>query len=679
MLRDFGRAGYLAKVKEQPEKVQQVAAKLKTEGIKPTIDSLRAKLDYPLPLGYSNVGTVIEVGEDVEGYSVGDRVVSNGPHAEVVVVPEKLCAKIPDDVSDYQAVFTVAASIALHGVRLINPTLGETVAVYGLGLVGLCAVQLLRANGAKVIGFDAGSERVELAREYGATAVNVGLGGDPIQSCTVFSEGDGVDAVLLTASTQSSDLMHQAAHSCRKRGRIVLTGVTGLNLRRSDFYEKELEFKVSCSYGPGRYDPSYEIKGNDYPIGYVRWTEQRNFKAVLGMLSEGSINFSALATARVPFADAQKAYAALDNPETISVLLEYPKLEDEEKTVELLSNTIHHTVPRAANEKVVCAVLGAGEFTRQTILPALQKCELRKKWIISAQGVNSTIAAKRYSFETSSTDSQLPIDDPEVNTLIISTRHDTHADYVIKGLEAGKSVLVEKPLCLTKEELSLIRQVYSKAAKPDSEDRPLLMVDFYRRFSPLTEMLCQHFSDRLSPMALSFTCNAGMIPSEHWMHHDEQGGGRVLGEVCHFIDLLHHIVGKPITSISGSSITAPLHKDLQDSVSLSLAFSDGSLGNINYFTNGSARYPREHLSAFCEGRVIEILNFKKLKAYGFDSFKGKTLFFQDKGNNQAFLRFFNALRWGKESPTSAESIFHSTEASIAALEAIQSGSVVNLT
>ena len=666
---DFARGNYISKIKQKPEKVQQVLAKLRTDGVGPTLQAVRAKLEQPLTLGYSNVGEVIAVGAGVTNFSVGDRVVSNGNHAEIVSVPEKLCAKIPGSVSDEQAVFTVIASIALHGIRLLKPTLGERVSVVGLGLVGLVAVQLLRNHGVKVIGFDFVPERLDLAREFGATAIDLSTGVDPIESARAFSQGIGVDAALVTAATKDDgELMHQVAESCRARGRIVLTGVTGLALRRSDFYEKELDFKVSCSYGPGRYDPSYEFEGNDYPISYVRWTEQRNFAAILELLEEQSLNFNPLISKRVPFIQAGSAYDALSDKHSIGILLEYPS---DRSVEELRKNVVAVSAPRSSQDNLICAAIGAGNFAKHTLFPILSDSGAKLSWVASQRGINATLAAKKFGFEKSTTEINAPLNDEAVNAVVISTRHDTHARFVTDALRARKSVFVEKPLCIEPSELEEIESVYQAEVLPEERQRPILMVNFNRRFSPLTELISQKISERQSPLALTFTCNAGPIPAEHWVHDPQQGGGRLVGEVCHFIDLLYFLVGAPIRRISGFKTSQEGVADLEDTLSLTLSFEDGSIGNINYFANGSKKLAKERLSVFNEGRVLELLNFKELRAYGFRGFKGKKLMSQDKGHGNALNSFLTAVKEGKDSPISYQSLVHSTRATFAALQSIR--------
>src|SRR6267378_740544 len=438
MLVDFGKANLIEKAWQQPDKVRMVLDKIRTDGLLPTINAVRNKLDQPLPVGYCNAGVVVGLGEGVTDFKVGDRVASNGRHAEMVCVPSNLCAKIPEMVTDEAAAFTVLGAVALQGIRLAQPTLGEAFAVIGLGLVGLMTVQLLRAQGCRVLGADFDRNRLALARQFGADTVDLEMGGDPVAAAMAFSMERGVDGVLIAASTQSSDPVRQAARMCRKRGRIVLVGVTGLELSRADFYEKELTFQVSCSYGPGRYDPEYEEKGRDYPLGYVRWTEQRNFEAVLEMMAEGRLDVTPLISHRFPIRDAAKAYEAItgDAP-ALGILIEYPSEES------AASRTQQRTVPLpgAAAVRVggpAIGLLGAGNYASSVLVPAFAKTRARLRAIASANGLTGTHLGKKFGFEQSTTDVVAVLSDPQIDSVVIATRHDSHAGYVVDALRAGK-------------------------------------------------------------------------------------------------------------------------------------------------------------------------------------------------------------------------------------------------
>ena len=470
MLLEFGRAGWLDKARQQPDKVKQVMEKIRTDGLLSTMDAVMAKLDQAIPLGYCNVGRIAEsaIKPGVsDSLPIGTRVASNGHHAEFVVVPKNLCVRIPDNVSDDEACFTVIGAIAMQGVRLAEPSIGECFVVTGLGLVGLLTVQILIANGCRVLGIDYDSTKCALARRFGAQTVDISKGEDPITAAMSFSRGDGVDGVLITAATRSSEPVHQAAVMCRKRGRIVLVGVTGLNLRRDDFFKKELTFQVSCSYGPGRYDPFYEEKGNDYPLAYVRWTENRNMQAVLDLMAAGKIDVRPLITHRFPIEKANVAYELIaENREPyIGILLEYPGREkndfvDQKRTIDLKSNETSQT--GTTSRSPVVGFIGAGSFAGKILLPALKQTGCRLKTIVSSTGVSSTGLGKKFGFEKNSTDTHGIFTDAEIDIIFVTTRHDTHADFIIRALNAGKNVFTEKPLCLTIEELAAIEKAYNE-------------------------------------------------------------------------------------------------------------------------------------------------------------------------------------------------------------------------
>jgi hypothetical protein len=690
MLVEFSKGGLLAKAKAQPDKVKQVLDKIKTDGLMPTVETVFKRLDEPLPLGYCNVGRVIEVGSGVSGFRIGDMVASNGPHAEVVCVPQNLCAKVPEQVSAEQATFTVLGSIGLQGVRLAKPTLGEKFVVYGAGLIGLVTVQLLRASGCEVLAIDLSDDRLKMAESFGATVCNGGQG-DPVAVASSWTEGAGVDGVIITASAKTDAIVHQAAEMCRKQGRIVLVGVVGLNLRRSDFYEKEITFQVSCSYGAGRYDDAYEQKGQDYPLGYVRWTEQRNFQAILGAMASGQLDVSPLITDRLPFEDAQKAYAKISaDSSTLGVVLEYSGQPETSRTV-----FIPHK-PFNPESTCVAAMIGAGNFAKMTMGPALAKTKARLKYV-SAR-TNAAAArhiAEKYHFENATTDTDAIWDDPEVNTVFITTGHNSHASLVKKGLESGKHVFVEKPLCLTKEELNSIIETcnnlsFSSLQPPvsslqppvsslhsSSSRLPSLMVGFNRRFSPHIQKIKQLLAGRGEPLAMNFTCNAGIIPADVWVHDPEIGGGRIIGEACHFIDLLSYIAESPVVSVAAFQMEKGVAVK-EDKMSIALRFEDGSVGTVNYFGNGSKQYPKETMEIFSDGRVLRMDNFRKTEGYGFGKFKRFKTRAQDKGHEVQFGAFVDRVIEGGEPLISMNELVNVTLASFAAMTSASEGRMVHL-
>ena len=665
MLLEFGKSNLLNKARQQPDRVKQVFEKVKTDGFIPTLEAVRNKLDKPIPLGYCNTGEILEVGKGIEGLSPGDRVVSNGPHAEIVRVPKNLCAKIPEGIDDDAAAFTVIGAIALQGIRLIQAGLGEYVVVIGLGLIGLTTVQLLIANGCRVLGIDLDPARCTLARQFGAETFALSQGQDTLEAAMEFSQGRGVDGVLITAATKSNKPVSQAAQMCRKRGRIVLVGLAGLELNRSDFYEKELSFQVSCSYGPGRYDPEYEEKGHDYPIGYVRWTEQRNFEAVLDLMTSGRLNFSTLITHRFPFEEAAKAYDLIAKNEEpyLGIILNYENVPGKEDGKYRVSDTTVSIAPSQGSvSKVskapVVGLIGAGNFTGQVLLPALKKTKARLKVIASSTGVSGTHLGKKFNFEESTTDIERIFNDPEINTVFIVTRHDTHAGFVIRALNAGKNVFVEKPLCLTTKELEGIVEVYN--AQLEGPNSPRVMVGFNRRFSKLTLKTKELLDAVKEPKSMIMTVNAGWIPPDHWTQDLEVGGGRIIGEACHFIDLLRFLVDSKIKR----SDMIKMGTRTDDTVTVNLSFDDGSMGTIHYFSNGNRGFPKERLEVFCGGKILFLNNFKKMKGYGWENYRKLKLPKQDKGHYAEVMAFFEAINQGEESPIPFDEIVEVTRTTL---------------
>ncbi len=666
MLVDFGKANLLSKARQQPDKVKQVLEKVKTDGLAPTVRAVRNKLDQSIPLGYCNVGMVLAVGSGVEGFTVGDRVASNGNHTEVVAVPQNLCVKVPDGVPDDSAAFTVIGAIALQGIRLVGPTLGETVVVTGLGLIGLVTVQLLIAQGCRVLGIDFDEDKLALARGFGAQTVSLTKGEDPVAAADTFSRGRGVDAVILTLAAKSSEPVSQAARMCRKRGRIVLVGVTGLDLSRDDFFKKELSFQVSCSYGPGRYDPNYEDKGQDYPLGYVRWTEQRNFEAVLDLLASGAMDVQSLISHRFGFDRALDAYDLLAGGDpSLGILLEYA--DEEQKSDDTLrrSSVTLRQVPRASPAgRVAMGFIGSGNYAGQILIPAFKAAGAELRSVASSRGMSGVHFGNKHGFQQATTDTEGLLADPGIDAVSIVTRHDSHAALVRQALETGKHVFVEKPLCLTLAELEQIQADYEALAAANRA--PLLMVGFNRRFAPLLQKMKALLGGVSGPKALVMTVNAGAIPADHWTQDREVGGGRVIGEACHFIDLLRFLVGAPIVDWQKSTMDAPT----ADTLTILLNFADGSVGTVHYFSNGSKSFPKERLEVFAGERVLQMDNFRKLRGFGWPGFKKMNLRQQDKSQTACATAFVKAIENGGESPIAVDEIF---EVSRVAIEIGRSG------
>ncbi|PAJ74464.1 dehydrogenase [Pseudoalteromonas sp. NBT06-2] len=667
MLVDFGKANFIDKARQQPDKVKMVLEKVQTDGLMTTIDTVKSKLSQPLPLGYCNVGVIESAGKNTSDFKVGDRVVSNGPHADVVRVAKNLCAKIPDNVSDEEAAFTVVASIGLQGIRLAKPTMGECFVVTGVGLIGLLTVQMLRAQGCRVLAIDFDQSKLDIAKQFGAEICNPDKGEDPVSVGMAFSRGVGVDGVIITASTKSNDPVTQAARMSRKRGRIILVGVIGLELSRADFYEKELTFQVSCSYGPGRYDPSYEEKGNDYPLAFVRWTEQRNFEAILDMMSGGQLDVKPLITHRFEFEKAADAYELLSADKTaLGILLQFTS----EPHTRHLSVVKLNKAPSYSKSEPVVGFVGAGNYASRVLIPAFKSAGAQLHSIATSGGVNGVIHGDKSGFSEATTDTHAMINDEKVNTVAIVTRHNSHSYFVNQALKANKNVFVEKPLAISLDELAEVKSIYKQSQK--TTNPPKLMLGFNRRFSPQIQKMKALLTPIKEPKSFVMTMNAGNIPSDHWTQDNEVGGGRIIGEACHFIDLMRYLAGSEIVSVQARRMGDTNAVEVtEDKAAIILGFADGSFGTIHYFANGAASFPKERVEVFAAGKVLQLDNFVKLKGFGWKGFKKMNLWKQDKGQNLCSKLFLDSIKNGTPAPISAEEIFEVAKISIEIAEQLR--------
>ncbi|GAB3789774.1 bi-domain-containing oxidoreductase [Spirosoma horti] len=676
MLVEFGKASLLEKVRQQPDKVKQVVEKIQSDGLRPTIEAVIRKLNQPLPLGYCNVGTVLAVGDGVIDLRVGDRVASNGYHAEVVCVPRNLVALIPDAVSDDEATFTVVGAISLNSIRLLAPSAGETVVVIGLGLLGLLTAELLRLSGCQVIGVEIDEVKCRLAATRGITVINPVSGVDSVRAVMSMTSGIGADGVIITASSQTDKLLSQAVRMSRRKGAIVVLGVIDLTMSRADLYEKEVVLRVARSYGPGRYDEVYEQKGHDYPIDYVRWTANRNFQAVLQFLAMGQLQVRSFITDSVPLADYQKIYSTLQSSGRVASLLTYaeqaelnPVLRLREQAYEPRSGTI--------------GIIGAGNHAGATLLPALKAAGGVMKIIASAGGLNATVLARKFGIAQSTTAYQQVLNDPEIDLCVITTRHDSHARLAIEALRAGKHVFVEKPLAIYAHELPALIEHQQQAGR-------IVMVGFNRRFSPYAQkMKALLGGDRSAdlPMNIVVIVNAGSIPAASWVHDRAVGGGRILGEACHFVDLITFLTGSRVVRVC---LNAMGHQpsEASDSASMLVHYENGSTGTINYFSNGSKAYAKERVEVYWQERTLILDNFRALKGYGFKGFStlsGR----QDKGHAEQMKRLINQVRTGQEQTNEPvgsgqslipfDEIINTTQTMFAALQSLRERRFVAVT
>jgi predicted dehydrogenase/threonine dehydrogenase-like Zn-dependent dehydrogenase len=682
---EFARKSLLQKARSRPDLVREVISKVQRDGIFAAVQAVRSRLDQPQSPGYSSAGTVIEVGEGVTDLQPGDRVACAGAgfavHAEIACVPRLLVARIPardrlpdGEVSLDEAAFATLGAVALHGIRTADAKLGDLVAVIGLGLVGQLTVQLLKAAGCNVLGMDVDASRADLAREMGADAAESSA--EAFRDlCSERSKGLGVDSVLITAETSSSDPVNLAGAIARDRAIVVAVGTVGIDIDRKTYYEKELDFRVSRSYGPGRYDSAYEQKGRDYPIGYVRWTETRNMEAFLRMLADGKLNLRALITHRFSVEHAQGAYDLITGRSRqpfLGVVIQYAQTGDVSRTLTLVSNdagSAKRSTRPAANPAV--GILGAGSFASTTLIPAIKASSNTSLIsVCAANGSHAQHAARKFGFKTCMTSDDELIRDPQVNTVVVATRHHLHAAQVQSALAAGKNVFCEKPLCLSEEELRSITRTYQGI--PHAE-RPVLMVGFNRRFAVMTARMKSFFAPVSEPLALHYRINAGYLPPDHWVNDREQGGGRILGEACHFIDLLMYLARSRVVEVEARSIgSSPRYSG--DNVIISLRFENGSEGTVSYLANGDRSFSKERIEIFGGGCTAVLEDFRRLDLVR----DGKKQTFQsrlkqDKGHRAEWIAFAEAIEGHGDSPISFSDIVCSTLATLRADASCKTG------
>jgi len=657
------RKGYIAKAMSRQKEVMQVIEMIKTDGLKSTYKSVMNKLEAPSALGYSCAGEVIAVGADVKGFKVGDKVACGGQeayHADVVAVNRNLCVKVPENVDISHAAFTTIASIAIQGIRQADLRLGENCVVIGLGLIGQLTIQLLNASGIFSIGIDINDYQLDLSNISGANLSLNRSNADLEKTILDACKGFGTDAVIITAGTNSADPVDLAGRLCRQKGKVVIVGSVPTGFRREQYYRKELELRMSCSYGPGRYDINYEEKGVDYPIGYVRWTENRNMQTYLELLSRGQLKIDKLISHTYSLIDVPQAYnMILSKSEPFcGILIKY----DIQK--EITSTVILNTKKYDKNEPNI-GFIGAGSFAQNLILPNL-KGKANFIGVANSSGNSTKKIANKYGFSYASGSADELISDNTINLMFIATRHNLHAEFVMKCLQNNKNIFVEKPLCLTREELESIKSEYDKKNLH-------LFVGFNRRFAPQIVSIMKTMSE-IIPKSINYRINAGSLPSTHWAQDLQIGGGRIIGEVCHFIDLCMYISGGRITSVSANSITDAV--SLNDTLIVNLSFSNGSIASISYFSNGNRSLPKEYLEVFCAGQVAVIDDFKTMTFYGRKVNRTK-LPRQDKGHRNEITEFLQAIKTGDKSPVSFEDIYLSTRATFAVIDSLKERKTIN--
>ncbi len=666
MIVDIAKKSLLGKAKARPDLVKQVIDKMKKEGIKNTLEKVFTKLDTPIPLGYSLAGKVVEVGENVNEFNIGDRVACGGAgyanHAEFNYVPKNLMVKIPDGVDDVDASFVTVGAIALQGVRRANPLLGEKIAVMGLGLIGQLTVQILKANGCKVIGSDVDPDKLKLAKELGADEVC--HASELIKKAKEFSNGYGVDAVIITASAKTNQLVYDAADISRMRGRVVIVGMVGMDIPRNEYYKKELDLRLSMAYGPGRYDPNYEEKGIDYPYDLVRFTEQRNFEAFLGLIEDGNVTPKKLITHSFDFDDALKAYDLLEGKiqeKYLGIVLTYKDNTQEKRIIK-------------RNEKIVksneinVGLIGAGNFTKSVILPNIQKVGgFNLIGVATATGVSANSIGKKYDFKYIATDADELFKNNDINTIIVTTRHNDHYNKVIKAIENKKHIFVEKPLCIKEEELEDINKKYDGSV--------VLQVGFNRRFSPFVKKIKENIT---TPCSINYRINAGIIPKDVWIQDKEIGGGRIIGEVCHFIDTCSYITGSKVKEVVAFCINKD-DKSIpdEDNVSILLKYENGSTATITYFAYGDSSMPKEYIEVFANGVSITMNDFKEMIIYKNGKKEKIKSANQDKGFVNEFKEFKEAINSGKLA-IPFESIYNTTKTTFKILESLRKNGVVEI-
>lgn len=666
MIIELAKKSLLGKAKARPDLVRQVLNKVKKEGLISTIKKVSTKLEVPIPLGYSCSGRVLISGREVDEVQPGDRVACAGAgyanHAEVNYIPHNLFVRIPDNVTDEEAAFTTVGTIALQGVRQLRPTLGEKIVVLGTGLIGLITVQLLKVNGCDVLAVDIDPKRLEIARKLGADECTDSR--DLIPTSEEFSKGRGVDGVIITASSKSKAILADAGEVCRLKGRVVMVGFTPMEIPRDIYYKRELDLRMSMSYGPGRYDPNYEQNGNDYPFAYVRWTERRNMEAFLNLLKQNRLDLISLVTHRYEFTDVLKAYELIQGKKDesfLGVLLSY------DSGKELKESVVNEPRKRKKESRINIGFIGAGNFAQSVTLPNLIKASVNLDTLLEHNGVNAALVAKKYRFRNLTSKAKDVFENPDINTIFITTPHASHGEYVLKGLQAGKHIFVEKPLTIDEETLLKIKQEFTRS-------NTVLMVGYNRRFSPHALEIRKMRKSIQTPLVMNYLVNAGPIPRDHWIQDPNVGGGRIVGEVCHFIDFMQYIaMSDPVAVFASSLATENQNNSNNDTVHICIDFKNGSIGNITYQSIGDSSLPKEYFEISGGGNTVQLYDFKKTVF----SIKGRRKNIkshgQQKGFKEEYEAFFESIISTNKPPIPFNSLYLTTLTTFRILESLQTG------
>jgi predicted dehydrogenase/threonine dehydrogenase-like Zn-dependent dehydrogenase len=662
MVVEFAEKSLMGKARSRPDLVKQVLEKARREGFISTAQAAFNRLDQPLALGYSSAGTIVALGKNMHGFKVGQRVACAGGgyavHAEYNLVPKNLLTPLPKKVGFESAAFTTLGAIALHGFRLAEPQIGENVGVIGLGLVGLLTLQIASAAGCNVLGIDLDPKRIKLASSLGLQAV---ARANAESTAQAFTSNRGFDVVIICADTSSNDPVELAGAVARDRGRIVATGAVGLSIPRKIYYEKELSFINSRSYGPGRYDAKYEENGVDYPLGYIRWTEGRNFQAIVDLMANEKLNVQPLVTHRFPIEQGIKAYDVITGKKKqpfLGVLITYPEGRKKED-----GKILFPAIVRRPSSVAKLGVLGAGLYANATLLPVIKNNKnFELVGIASSGGLHAQHSGKKFGFKYATSSEDEIINDKGINTVAILTRHDSHADLVIKALKAGKNVFVEKPLAINSDQLSAVSRQLVKSSG-------ILTVGFNRRFAPLAQHLSSFLSHRTEPLHAHYRVNAGYLPQNHWTQDPEIGGGRIIGEACHFIDLITFLVGVAPVSVAAHALP-DAGKYSEDNVSMTFTFPDGSLGVVDYLANGDRSFSKERVEIFCGGRIAVLDDFVSLQMTE-DGRKKEIKAAQDKGWKTEMEAFAKAIREGDGPPIPYEQLIAVTGSTFAAVESLR--------